>query len=60
MPPAPSPPSPQMGKEGLIRWSEGSPVGTLATYRLWMTQATQNAWSTRLKNSNTPLDVTMV
>lgn len=51
---------PADGKECLIRWGEGSPAGTLGTYRLWMTQATQNTWTTRGKNSNTPLDVTMV
>jgi hypothetical protein len=51
---------PADGKECLVRWGEGNSPGTLGTYRLWMTQATQNAWTTRLKNSNTPLDVTMV
>ncbi len=48
------------GKECLIRWGEGTPAGTLGTYRLWMSQATQNTWASRGKNSNTPLDVTMV
>ena len=51
---------PADGKECLIRWGEGSPAGNLGSYRLWITQATQNTWSTRGKNSNTPLDVTMV
>ncbi len=51
---------PADGKECLVRWGEGNSAGSLGTYRLWMTQATLNTWSTRLKNSNTPLDVTMV
>jgi hypothetical protein len=51
---------PAYGKECLVRWGEGNSPGTLGTYRLWMTLATQNAWSTRGRNSNTPLDVTMV
>lgn len=51
---------PADGKECLIRWGEGNPAGSLGAYRLWMTQATRDAWTTRGKNSNTPLDVTMI
>ncbi|MBP7948254.1 MAG: lamin tail domain-containing protein [Verrucomicrobiales bacterium] len=51
---------PADGKEGLIRWGEGNSPGSLGTYRLWMTQNTLNTWNGRLKNSNAPLDVTLV
>ena len=46
----------------LIRWGETQPPGTIATYRMWMTTATINAWSRtgRLVLDNTPLDVTFV
>lgn len=47
--------------ECLIRWGEGQPAGnSLTSYRLWYTQATGNAWTTRLKNSNAPLNATFV
>ncbi len=46
--------------ECLARWGEPIPAGTLGAYHLWMTQATINTWTTRLKNSNTPLDITFV
>lgn len=47
--------------ECLIRWGEVQPAGnSLTSYRLWYTQATGNAWTARLKNSNAPLDVTFV
>ncbi len=51
---------PEDGKEGLIRWGEPTPAGSLGAYRLWMTQATNSAWTSRMKNSNTPLDVTFI
>ena len=47
--------------EGLIRWGENQLAGnTLPTYRLWMTQANVNTWSSRLKNSNALLNGTFV
>src|SRR5204863_1457576 len=47
-------------RECLIRFGETQPAGTFATYRMWFTQATQNHWATREKNSNKPLDATFV
>ncbi|MBL9169632.1 MAG: lamin tail domain-containing protein [Verrucomicrobiales bacterium] len=47
-------------RECLIRFGESQPFGNLGTYRLWMTRATQQRWSTRGNNSNQPLDCTFV
>ena len=47
-------------RECLIRWGDPTPNGTLGAYRLWMTAATRNLWTNRIKNSNTPLDITFV
>lgn len=47
--------------ECLIRWGELTPAaGSLGVYRMWMTEATRSVWTSRMKNSNTPLDVTFV
>jgi hypothetical protein len=46
--------------EALVRWGDPAPAGNLGVYRFWMTEATRNAWTSRIKNSNTPLDVTFV
>ncbi len=46
--------------EALVRYGEVQPPGTLGTYRLWMTQATFNEWSSRPKLDNAPLPVTFV
>ena len=47
--------------ECLIRWGETQPAGNqLPSYRLWYTQATGTKWTTRLKNSNAPLEATFV
>ena len=51
---------PADGAEALIRWGEPTPPGTLGTYRMWMTAATRTTWTSRLKNSNTPLDITFL
>jgi hypothetical protein len=52
---------PDREEEGLIRWGEPpTPPGALGTYRFWMTEATRNAWTRRMKNSNTPLGVTFI
>jgi len=51
---------PANGREALIRWGEPTPPGSLGTYRFWMTDATRSTWTTRIKNSNTPLDVTFL
>lgn len=47
-------------RECLVRFGEAQPGGTLGTYRIWMTQAVRNQWSTREKLNNGPLDVTFV
>lgn len=52
---------PDHGEEGLIRWGDPpTPPGALGAYRFWMTEATRNAWTRRMKNSNSPLGVTFI
>lgn len=47
--------------ECLVRWGETQPAGnSLTSYRLWFTQATNAAWTNRLKNSNDLLNATFV
>ncbi len=46
--------------EGLIRWGEPASTDTLGSYRFWMTEATRSLWAGRMKNDNTPLDVTFI
>lgn len=48
------------GREALVRFGEVMPAGTFPVYRIWMTQATFNLWSSRSKLNNTPLPVTFV
>lgn len=45
-------------RECLVRVGETQPTGNFPVYRLWMTQATLNTWTTRNKLDNTPLNVT--
>jgi hypothetical protein len=47
-------------RECLIRFGETQPAGTFGAYRIWVTQATLNRWSTRLKLDNGALDATFV
>lgn len=47
-------------EEALVRWGESRPPAGLGTYRLWMTQATFNRWTSRPKLDNAPLPVTFV
>jgi hypothetical protein len=47
-------------RECLVRFGETLPFGSLGSYRLWMTKATHQRWSTRGNNSNQPLDCTFV
>ncbi len=47
-------------RECLVRWGEPVQGGSFGTYRVWMTQATLNRWSTRERLSNQPLDCTFV
>jgi hypothetical protein len=47
-------------RECLVRFGESRPSGSFGTYRLWMTQATFNTWTSRHKLNNAPLDVTFV
>lgn len=44
------------GRECLVGFGEGNPVGTLGTYRTWITQSNATYWANREKNSNEPLD----
>jgi len=49
-------------QECLVRFGEVQPDGSFGTYRIWMTAATRNTWTTRSSaNINgRPLDVTFV
>ncbi len=47
-------------RECLVRVGESQPTGNFPVYRLWMTQATLNTWTSRSKLDNTPLDITFV
>ncbi|HET7625155.1 MAG TPA: lamin tail domain-containing protein [Verrucomicrobiae bacterium] len=47
-------------RECLVRVGEIQPPGNLPVYRIWMTQATLNTWTSRNHLDNTPLDVTFV
>jgi len=47
-------------RECLIRFGETRPSGSFGAYRLWVTQATFNTWSSRHKLNNRPLDITFV
>ncbi|MHB1307443.1 MAG: lamin tail domain-containing protein [Limisphaerales bacterium] len=46
--------------EGLIRWGDPVPPGDFGVYRLWMTRAAMDTWTTREKLSNEPLEGTFV
>ncbi|HKS38498.1 MAG TPA: lamin tail domain-containing protein, partial [Verrucomicrobiae bacterium] len=47
-------------RECLVRFGESVPANAFGTYRIWMTQATFNKWTSRPRLSNDPLDVTFV
>jgi len=47
-------------RECLVRVGEVQPSGNFPVYRIWMTQATQNTWTSRNKLNNTPLNITFV
>ncbi|HEY5910646.1 MAG TPA: lamin tail domain-containing protein, partial [Verrucomicrobiae bacterium] len=48
-------------RECLVRFGESVPnTGRVGTYRFWFTQATNNRWTARERNSNQPLDATFV
>ncbi|HNT14846.1 MAG TPA: lamin tail domain-containing protein [Verrucomicrobiota bacterium] len=47
-------------RECLVRVGETQPTGNFPVYRIWMTQATLNAWSARNRLDNTPFDITFV
>lgn len=47
-------------RECLVRFGENVPGGNIPVYRLWMTQATFDAWTSRMKLDNTPSSVTFV
>ena len=47
-------------RECLVRFGESVPTGNFPSYRIWMTQASFNAWDTRNNLNNTLNDVTFV
>ncbi len=47
-------------REALVRFGDAMPTGNFGVYRLWLTQATIDRWTTREKNSNRPLPATFV
>lgn len=47
-------------RECLVRVADTAQSGNFGTYRLWMSQATLNRWSSREHLSNKPLDCTFV
>lgn len=47
-------------RECLVSVGEPIPVGSLGTYRIWLTRSTINYWAGREKNSNDPVDATFV
>jgi hypothetical protein len=53
-------PSDAPARECLVRIGETQPAGALGTYRLWMTAATRNTWTSRSPLNNKPFDVTFV
>ena len=47
-------------RECLVRFGESVPTGNFPSYRIWMTQASFNAWDQRHNLNNTLNDVTFV
>jgi hypothetical protein len=47
-------------QECLVRAGEKQLVGNFPVYRIWMTQATMDRWTSRNKLDNTPFDITFV
>src|SRR5262249_29494844 len=47
-------------RECLIRCGDARDAGAFGGYRIWLTKATFNRWSSRLKMSDQPLDATFV
>src|SRR5581483_9546141 len=47
-------------RECLIRFGEVQPTGNFPVYRLWMTQATYNAWLAHNHMNNSPFEVNFV
>jgi len=47
-------------RECLVRFGETNRPGSIATYRLWLTQSNLTYWATRERNSNEGLDATFV
>jgi len=47
-------------RECLVRFGESVPSGSFPSYRIWMTQASFNAWDARNNLNNTLNDVTFV
>ncbi|MCL5099335.1 MAG: lamin tail domain-containing protein, partial [Candidatus Omnitrophica bacterium] len=48
------------GRECLARFGEVQPFGSFGTYRVWLTQAASNRWSSRGHAGKEPVDCTFV
>ena len=47
-------------RECVVRWGDTTIVGTLGTYRFWITQRTIDQWSSEERMSNNPKDATFI
>lgn len=47
-------------RECVVRWGDTNVIGTLGTYRFWLTQRTIDQWSNEEKMSNKGKDVTFI
>ncbi|HEX7860891.1 MAG TPA: lamin tail domain-containing protein [Verrucomicrobiae bacterium] len=47
-------------REGVIRFGDSTPTGNFPVYRIWMTDAVLNEWTSRAKLNNTPMPITYV
>jgi regulation of enolase protein 1 (concanavalin A-like superfamily) len=53
-------PSDAPARECLVRFGETLRPGTIATYRMWMTESNLNFWAQRERNANDGMDCTFV
>ena len=53
-------PTPAPARECLVRFGESVATGNFPSYRIWMTQASFNAWDQRHNLNNTLNDITFV
>ena len=48
------------GRECLVRWGDNTILGSLPTYRLWLSQTNVSRWAAEEKMSNNPKDLTFI